>query len=72
MPQFHIVSDAWVDSGIYEAESIGDALDAMARDAGYTDQADASAVAGPFSGVVEEQLADGEWIKHIILEGVTS
>lgn len=52
--RYQITSSAGVDMGVYEADSPEDALDAMARNAGYRDQADAAAVAGPFTGTVVE------------------
>lgn len=54
MTSYQITSSAGVDMGIYEGETPADALDAMARDAGYKSQADAAAVAGPFTGTVVE------------------
>jgi hypothetical protein len=53
MKSYKIVSSAGVDMGTYEADSEDGALDAMARDAGYRDQADAEAQFGPFDGTVE-------------------
>ncbi|MCC6665665.1 MAG: hypothetical protein IT375_18060, partial [Polyangiaceae bacterium] len=47
------------DMGTYEADSPEGALDAMARDAGYLDRADAAEVAGPFTGTVIEALDAG-------------
>lgn len=38
--------------GIYYGETEKEALDAMARDAGYRDQEEATEVAGPFEGTV--------------------
>lgn len=52
MKTFKIISSAGVDMGTYQGDSPAGALDAMARDAGYADQRDATAVAGPFEGVV--------------------
>lgn len=49
-----LISSAGVDMGIYEGETEADALDAMALDAGYRDQAHAAEVAGPFEGTVAE------------------
>jgi len=42
--------------GVYEAETVQEALDAMARDAGYADYAEANAVApaGPLTIMVTE------------------
>ena len=44
--KFHIESTAGVDMGVYEGETEAEALDAMARDAGYADYADACDVTG--------------------------
>lgn len=54
MKTFQIVSDAGVDMGTYEAGTAAEALDAMARDAGYNDQAHAAREVGAFRGTVEE------------------
>jgi hypothetical protein len=55
MSYFQIISSAGVDMGIYEGASPNDALDAMARDAGYRDAADAAEVTGEwFDGAVAE------------------
>jgi hypothetical protein len=51
MLSYQITSDAGVDLGIYEGDTPDEALDAMARDAGYASQADAPS---PFSGTVTE------------------
>ena len=52
---FKIVSSAGVEMGTYEAATEREALDAMARDAGYASQADAEARGvAPFEGTVEE------------------
>lgn len=53
MTMWQITSSAGVDMGIYEAETAADALDAMARDAGYKSQADAAEQVGAFDGTVE-------------------
>ena len=53
MTTYQITSSAGVDMGIYEATSPEDALDAMARDAGYQSQADAAEQVGSFDGTVE-------------------
>jgi hypothetical protein len=51
--RWRIVSDAGVDMGVYSGRSRLDALDAMARDAGYASEDDANASGiEPFSGVV--------------------
>lgn len=59
MSRYQITSSAGVDMGTYEADSPEGALDAMARDAGYLDRADAAEVAGPFTGTVIEALDAG-------------
>ncbi len=52
---YRIVSSAGVDMGTYTAATTEEALDAMARDAGYAGAAEAAEVAGPFEGTVEEE-----------------
>jgi len=48
---YRIVSSAGVELGTYEGETEREALDAMARDAGYASQADAEARGvAPFDG----------------------
>jgi hypothetical protein len=55
MAAWQITSSAGVDLGTYEGETETDALDAMARDAGYESQADANARGvAAFDGVVRE------------------
>lgn len=55
MKTYRIISSAGVDLGTYEAGTKEEALDAMARDAGYSSQADAEARGiAPFDGTVEE------------------
>lgn len=52
--RYQITSSEGADLGIYEGETEADALDAMARDAGYADEAEATRVVGrPFEGTVE-------------------
>jgi hypothetical protein len=53
MTTYHIISGAGVNMGTFEGETEAEALDAMARDAGYRDNAEAAEVAGPFEGTVE-------------------
>ena len=50
---FRIISSAGQDMGTYTAETPAEALDAMARDAGYASAEEAAEVAGPFEGTVE-------------------
>ena len=57
MSRYQITSSAGVDMGTYAADSPDGALDAMSRDAGYRDQADAAEQAGPFTGTVIEVTA---------------
>lgn len=52
MTHYQITSSAGVDMGIYEGSTPAEALDAMARDAGYRDQADAAEQVGAFAGTV--------------------
>lgn len=59
MKVFRIVSSAGADLGIFEGATAEEALDAMARDAGYSSLAEATEVAGPFDGTVKE-LNEGE------------
>lgn len=54
MPTYRITSSAGVDMGSYEAESPEDALELMARDAGYRSAEHAAEVAGRFDGTIEE------------------
>lgn len=46
MAKWQITSGAGADLGIYEGETKEDALDAMARDAGYANNAEATKVSG--------------------------
>lgn len=55
---WRITSGAGVDMGTYPGETEADALDAMARDAGYRDQAHAERVTCAFGGDVTEVLAE--------------
>lgn len=57
MRSYRITSDAGIDLGTYPATSPTDALDAMARDAGYLDHASACQTASPWEGTVHE-IAD--------------
>lgn len=52
MTTYQIISAQGADLGTYTAASEADALDAMARDAGYASEAEATEVAGPFEGTV--------------------
>lgn len=58
MKTFRIVSSAGVDLGTYPGETEADALDAMARDAGYRDQAHAERVTCAFGGDVTEVVTE--------------
>lgn len=52
--RYRIVSDVGQDMGVYEGRNPEEALDAMARDAGYESQADAETRGiAPFRGTVE-------------------
>jgi hypothetical protein len=53
MTTYQIISSAGVDMGTFEGETEAEALDALARDAGYRDHEEATEVAGPFDGTVE-------------------
>ena len=57
MTSYKITSSAGVDMGTYDADSAGGALDAMARDAGYRDQAHAAEEVGLFDGTVTEVVS---------------
>lgn len=54
MKSYKITSSAGIEMGTYEGEMVADALDAMARDAGYASAADAAATTGDFDGTVTE------------------
>lgn len=49
---WRITSDAGVELGEYPGKSVADALDAMARNAGYSSQETAMSAVGPFRGHV--------------------
>lgn len=49
---WRITSDAGVELGEYPGKSVADALDALARDAGYASQETAMGARGPFRGHV--------------------
>lgn len=54
MTKYQITSSAGVDMGAFEGETEVEALDAMARDAGYANQADVIADGiAPFDGVIK-------------------
>jgi len=55
MASFQIVSSAGVVFGVYQGATAAEAIDAMARDAGYASEADTVARGiEPFDGVVRE------------------
>jgi len=54
MKKFRITSNLGVEMGIYEAENHLQALEKMAKDAGYSSALEAEAVAGHFNGTIEE------------------
>lgn len=54
MTTYQIVSSAGVDFGTYTATTAEEALDAMARDAGYHSAADAAEQIGVFDGSIVE------------------
>ena len=54
MTSYQIISSAGVEMGVSEAATAAEALEEMARDAGYESQADAAAQVGPFDGTVRE------------------
>ena len=58
MATFQITSSAGVDMGTYEADTAAEALDTMARDAGYASQADAPVA---FDGKVVEVRRFAVW-----------
>ena len=53
MAHYRLTSTAGVDLGTYEGMTLSDALDAMARKAGYDSNAHAIESAGPFEGIAE-------------------
>lgn len=60
MKSYQITSSAGVHMGVYAGSTPAEALDAMARDAGYRDQVDAAEQVGAFEGTVvavEETVA---------------
>jgi hypothetical protein len=60
MTMWQVTSSAGVDMGVYEGETPADALDAMARDAGYKSQADATdSGISPFEGTVAREMPAG-------------
>lgn len=58
MNSYRIESEAGVDMGIYQGETEQEALDAMARDAGYKSVADADSQG--FGGTCTATLVSGE------------
>ena len=54
MTTYRIISSAGQEMGTYEADSEIEALDEMARDAGYADQDEAAEAVGPFDGTVQD------------------
>lgn len=54
MRTYEITSSEGVYFGAYEAETVADALNAMARDAGYRDADDAASQVGAFEGTITE------------------
>lgn len=67
MAHYRITSSQGVDMGTYEGETAADALDAMARNAGYRDQAHAAEVAGAFEGSAVE--LDREAVLGMLRDG---
>ncbi len=53
MTTYQITSSAGVEMGLYQGGSPQEALDALAREAGYCGREEAARVAGPFEGTVE-------------------
>jgi hypothetical protein len=49
---YQITSSQGQDMNVYTADSASEALDAMARDAGYADAAAAAREVGPFEGTI--------------------
>jgi hypothetical protein len=59
MSFYRIVSNEGIDLGTYEGNTPTEALDAMARDAGYKSQKDAvSSGIEPFFGTITEESHD--------------
>lgn len=60
MTTYRITSNVGIDLGYFSGTCPGDALDAMAREAGYADQADALASGvAPFHGTVAKRVGPG-------------
>ena len=55
MTTYLIESSAGVTLGYYKGIDTLDALDAMARDAGYTDYAESVEAVGPFDGTITKE-----------------